>query len=76
MNNYLSDEDLNQKTSYDISIRDLSDIIYTLNQKVHYLESINMDLTRRVSELEVELAKTVAFNNKANNYFTSDTTIK
>jgi len=76
MNNYLSDEDLNQKTSYDISIRDLSDIIYTLNQKVHYLESINMDLTRRVSDLEVELAKTVAFNNKANNYFTGDPDIK
>lgn len=76
MNNYLSDEDLNQKTSYEITIRDLSDIIYTLNQKMHYLESMNMDLTRRVSELEAELAKTISFNNKANNYFTGDPNIK
>jgi len=66
---FLSDEDLSQKTEYNINLEDIGDIIHTLVRKVAFLENINRNLEAEVYKLKDELNKTINFNNTAKDYF-------
>ena len=71
---FLSDEELSQKTEYNINLEDISDVLYTLVRKVNFLENINRNLEAEVYSLKDELNKTINFDNTAKGYFSSENT--
>ena len=66
---FISDEELSQKTAYNINLEDVGDIIHTLVRKVAWLENMNRTLDAEVHTLRDELNKTINFNNTAKDYF-------
>ncbi len=66
---FISDEELSQKTAYNINLEDVGDIIHTLVRKVSWLENMNRTLDAEVHILRDELNKTINFNNTAKDYF-------
>ena len=71
---FLSDEELSQKTEYNINLEDISDVLYTLVRKVNFLENINRNLEAEVYSLKDELNKTINFDNTAKGYFSGENT--
>lgn len=66
---FISDDELSQRTEYNINLEDVGDIIHTLVRKVAFLENMNRRLDAEVHTLRDELNKTINFNNTAKDYF-------
>lgn len=71
MLNFLSEDQLAQKTEYEINLSDMDDIIHTLVRRVTYLEGSVRNLESENFKLREELNKTINFSNTEKNIFHS-----